>query len=120
MPDIQCLDHVAFAVADIDRQVRFFTTALHMTVQSQSEQHALVADPVSGFKIELTKSDGPATQFLHLGIRAAEIDTAYEKLVAQGVTTVHPPHRREFAHMRTAFVKDAGGLEIQLVTYDES
>jgi hypothetical protein len=28
------------------------------------------------------------------------------------------PHRRGFAHMHTSFLKQPGGLEVQLVKYD--
>ncbi len=30
-----------------------------------------------------------------------------------------PPQRRDFARMYTSFLKQQGGVEVQLVTYDE-
>ncbi len=49
-----------------------------------------------------------------MGFQVSDVDAAFDTLISAGLTTVHAPHRRERANIRTAFVKDAGGLEVQL------
>ena len=89
-----------------------------MTVQNQSERYALLADPSSGFKIELTKSTDGEAHFRHLGFRADDVDAVHESLAKAGMMSTVAPERREFARMTTAFLKEQNGLEIQLVKYD--
>jgi catechol 2,3-dioxygenase-like lactoylglutathione lyase family enzyme len=113
-------DHVALAVPDLGEQVERFTSMMGMSVQSRSERYALLVDPVSGFKIELSPSPDGDTHFRHLGFRAADVDADHAALLAAGMTSSEAPHRRDFARMYTAFLKDASGLEIQLVKYDQA
>ena len=110
------IDHIAIAVPSVAEQLQRFV-AMGLTVQSQSETYALVADPASGFKIELNQEPGEA-RFRHIGFRSDDVDAGHTELVAAGVASTEAPHRREFAHMRTAFLKDTNGLEYQLVDYD--
>jgi hypothetical protein len=116
MTSIQGFDHIALAVPDLDGFVNQMI-GMGMAVVSRQEKFALLADPASGFKLELSVSSGEA-QFRHLGFRAADVDTAYEQLVSAGMATVEKPHRRDFAKMRTAFLKEKNGVEVQLVKYD--
>ena len=120
MTGITSFDHVAFAVPDINEQVERLTTLMGMVVQSQSEAYALVADPVSGFKIELSRSADGEAHFRHLGFTTDDVDGAHDALVEAGMTSTEPPHRRDFARMRTAFLKEQSGLEVQLVDYDKA
>ncbi|HWA62756.1 MAG TPA: hypothetical protein VG939_15350 [Caulobacteraceae bacterium] len=39
-------------------------------------------------------------------------------MVGQGMAVTEAPHRRDFARMRTSFLNEPGGVEIQLVKYD--
>ena len=116
MMNIQAFDHIAIAVPDLDAQVKRLVD-MGMAIRSRSEKFALLADPSSGFKIELSVSEG-AAQFRHLGFRTADVDAAYEELVKAGMASVEKPHRREMAKMRTAFLKESNGIEVQLVKYD--
>lgn len=116
MINIEAFDHIAIAVPDLDAQVKRLVD-MGMVVRSRSDQYALLADASSGFKIELNLSEGEA-RFRHLGFRAPDVDSAYEELLKVGMAPVEKPHRREFAKMRTAFLKEGNGLEIQLVKYD--
>jgi len=116
MTHIQGFDHIAIAVPDLDRFVDQLL-AMGMKVVARTDNYALLADATSGFKIELNASEG-AAQFRHLGFRAGDVDAAYEELVRAGMATVEKPHRREFAKMRTAFLKERNGIEVQLVKYD--
>lgn len=112
------LDHIALTVPNLDEQVERFKNEFGMVVQSRSDRYALVADPTSGFKIELSRSDGAEAHFRHLGFRTDDVNTAHESLVEAGMETSEAPHRRDFAHMYTSFLKDHGGVEVQLVKYD--
>ena len=113
------IDHIALAVPDLDEQVDRLTSAFGMVVEGRSEFFALVADPASGLKIELSRSDDSQVHFRHLGFRAEDVDGAHESLVKAGMESSEAPHRRDFARMYTSFLKQQGGLEVQLVNYDE-
>jgi hypothetical protein len=78
----------------------------------------LIADPASGFKIEFSVSPDSETHFRHVGFRASDVDSGHEALAQAGLTSTEAPHRRDFARMYTAFLKDDSGLELQLVKYD--
>ena len=119
MTGITSLDHIALAVPDLKEEVERLTTMMGMVVQSQSDAYALVADPASGFKIELSRSDDGKAHFRHLGFTTPDVDADHDSLVAAGMASTEAPHRREFARMRTAFLKEANGLEVQLVDYDK-
>ena len=119
MPNISGFDHIALAVPNLGEEVERLTSLMGMVVQSQSERYALVADPASGFKIELSQSADGVAHFRHLGFRADDVDATHDWLVRAGLTTTVAPERREFARMRTAFLQEPGGLEIQLVKYDD-
>ena len=54
----------------------------------------------------------------HLGFRADDVDTAHADLVAAGMESSKDPHRQDFARMYTSFLKQSGGVEVQLVKYD--
>jgi catechol 2,3-dioxygenase-like lactoylglutathione lyase family enzyme len=119
MTDISSFDHVAFAVPDLDAQIERLTTMMGMVVQSRSGNYALVADPASGFKIELSLSPDSEAHFRHLGFTTPSVDADHDALVEAGMASTEGPHRREFAKMRTAFLKEESGLEVQLVDYDK-
>jgi catechol 2,3-dioxygenase-like lactoylglutathione lyase family enzyme len=113
------LDHIALAVPDLDAQVDRLANELGMVVEHRSELFALVSDPVSGLKLELSRSDDPEVHFRHLGFCADDVDGAHDSLVEAGMETSEAPHRRDFAGMYTSYLKQPGGLEVQLVKYDE-
>src|SRR5437870_1037853 len=79
---------------------------------------ARVADPASGLTLELSRSDDSEVHFRHLGFRTDNVDSAHETLVEAGMEVSESPHRRERARMYTSFLKQPGGLEVQLVKYD--
>ena len=51
------IDHIALAVPDLDEQLDRLTSAFGMVVESRFGDFALVTDPGSGLKIELSRSD---------------------------------------------------------------
>ena len=79
---------------------------------------AVLADPGSGLKLELSRSEDADVHFRHFGFKADDVDGAHETLVAAGMESSEAPHRRDFARMYTSFLKQRGGLEVQLVKYD--
>ena len=81
----------------------------------------LIADPASGLKIELGRSDDAEVHFRHLGFRADDVDGAHEQPGRRRAwSPSEAPHRRDFAGMYTSFLKQPGGVEVQLVKYDDA
>jgi catechol 2,3-dioxygenase-like lactoylglutathione lyase family enzyme len=112
------IDHIALTVPNLDEQVDRLTSDFGMVVEARFEGFALIADPASGLKLELGRSDDSEVHFRHFGFRADDVDGAHDSLVKAGMETSEPPHRRDFARMYTSFLKQRGGLEVQLVKYD--
>jgi catechol 2,3-dioxygenase-like lactoylglutathione lyase family enzyme len=110
------MDHISLAVPDVVAQVDFLANVMGMTAAIRSDEFGLVVDPDSKFRIEITRAEGDRTKLLHVGFQVRNVDEAFATLTQAGMDTVHAPHRRERAHIRTAFVKDAAGLEIQVST----
>src|SRR5579883_593498 len=106
------MDHISLAVPDVPSQVDFFTKVMGMTELMRSEQFGLVAEPNSGFRIEMSRAEGQEAKFLHIGFQTDNADLAYAQLAEAGLKTVHAPHKR-FTN-RTAFLRDEAGLEIQV------
>lgn len=50
----------------------------------------------------------------HFALSVPDLDAHIERL-----QSVEAPHRREPARMHTSYLNEGGGLEVQLVTYDE-
>ena len=113
------IDHIALTVPDLDEQVDRLTSAFGMVVEARFEGFALIADPATGLKLELGRSDDAQVHFRHFGFRADDVDGTHDSLVNAGMETTEAPHRRDFARMYTSFLKQRGGLEVQLVKYDE-
>ena len=94
------IDHIALTVPDLDEQVDRLTSAFGMAVESRFEGFALVADPSSGLKIELSRSDDSHVHFRHLGFRAEDVDGAHESLVEAGMASRPPGCLRNDVYMR--------------------
>ena len=112
------IDHIALAVPDLDEQIDRLASAFGMVVEGRSDFFALIVDPASGLKLELSRSDDAEVHFRHLGFRAEDVDGAHQGLVEAGMESSEAPHRRDFARMYTSFLKQRGGVEVQLVKYD--
>jgi hypothetical protein len=118
MTDTPALDHIALLVPNLPEVVERLKSAFGLEIEMNAGRFALLADPATGLKLELGQSEDAAVHFRHLGFRTEDVDAAHETLVSQGMDVSEPPHRRDFARMRTSFLKEAGGLEVQLVKYD--
>jgi len=112
------LDHIALLVPNLPEVVERLRSAFGMVVEMNAGHFALLADPGTGLKLELGQSGDAGVHFRHFGFRTDDVDSAHETLVGEGMEVSEAPHRRDFARMRTSFLKEAGGLEIQLVKYD--
>lgn len=113
------IDHLALAVPDLDAQVDLLASEFGMVIDVRIDGFALIRDPASGLKLELSRSDDTDVHFRHFGFRSDDVDSSHEHLVDAGMETSEAPHRRDFARMYTSFLKQRGGVEIQLVAYDE-
>jgi Glyoxalase/Bleomycin resistance protein/Dioxygenase superfamily len=111
-------DHIALTVPNLDDQVERLHDVFGMVVQSRFEGFAVLVDPGSGLRFELSKSDDAEVHLRHLGFRADDVDAAHSSLVAVGMETAQAPHRQDFANMYTSYLQQPGGVEIQLVKYD--
>jgi len=112
------IDHIALTVPDLDEQVDRLTSEFGMIVEARMDGFALMTDPATGLKLELGRSEDSEVHFRHLGFRAEDVDGEHESLVNAGMETSEAPHRRDFAGMYTSFLKQRGGVEVQLVKYD--
>jgi catechol 2,3-dioxygenase-like lactoylglutathione lyase family enzyme len=112
------LDHIALTVPNLDAQVERLTSAFGMVVQFRTEHFAVIVDPGSELKFELSTSDDDGVHVRHLGFRAIDVDAAHASLVAAGMETNAAPQRQDFANMYTSYLTQPGGLEVQLVKYD--
>jgi hypothetical protein len=111
-------DHIALNVPDLRGQVERLANDFGMTVEMRLERFAIVVDPATGLKFELGQSADSEIHFRHLGFRAEDVDHAHGCLVEAGMEVGQGPHRQEFARMYTSYLKQRGGLEVQLVRYD--
>ena len=57
------IDPIAVTVPNLDAHVELLTSAFGMVVESRVDGFALVADPASGLKIELSRSDDSQVHF---------------------------------------------------------
>jgi hypothetical protein len=112
-------DHIALTVPNLDEQVERLTGDLGMDVQVRFEGFAVIVDPGSNLKLELSASDDDEVHVRHLGFRAADVDATHASLVAAGMETSAAPHRQDFAKMYASFLKQPGCVEVQLVKYDD-
>jgi len=112
------IDHIAITVPDLDAQVNRLTTSFGMVVEARLDGFAILADPVTGVKLELGRSEDADVHLRHFGFQSVDVDHDHEDLVQAGMATGQAPHRRDFAEMYTSFLTQPGGMEIQLVKYD--
>ena len=74
------IDHIALTVPDLDEQVdRLTSDVRHGRRRPHPTSSPLVADPASGLKLELGRSDDAEVHFRHFGFRADDVDGAHEQ-----------------------------------------
>jgi catechol 2,3-dioxygenase-like lactoylglutathione lyase family enzyme len=118
------IDHLALSVTDFDQSIELFTGKLGMVVRRHGKHFAsgkrivMLADPKSGFKIELVERPDQPTELSHVAFRVEDVAAAHEALLAQGLESVRGPHHLDAAKADTALVRDASGMEVQIVRYE--
>jgi Glyoxalase/Bleomycin resistance protein/Dioxygenase superfamily len=113
------LDHMALSVPNLDEHVARLTTTFGMVAELHFEgAMAVITDPASGLKLELSASADSEVHFRHFGFRADDVDRAHASLVEAGMESNEEPQRQDFAHMYQSRLHQPGGLEVQLVKYD--
>lgn len=112
-------DHIALTVPNLHEQVERLTTDFGMEAQFRTDQFAVVVDPGSGITFELSGSDDDQVHVRHLGFRADDLDGTHARLAAGGMEPTGPPHRQDYARMYTSYLRQPGGVEVQLVKYDD-
>jgi catechol 2,3-dioxygenase-like lactoylglutathione lyase family enzyme len=112
-------DHIALNVPDLDAQVERLTNQFGMVVETRFGDFAVLADPGTGLKFELGRSPDAEVHLRHFGFRADDVDGAHASLVDAGMGSKEAPHRRDFARMYTSYLDQEGGVEVQLVKYDD-
>ena len=112
-------DHIALTVPNLNDQVDRLIGELGMEVRLRAEGFAVLVDPVSDIKFELSTSEDDDAHVRHLGFRADDVDAAHERLVEAGMEARVAPQRQDFARMYTSYLEQPGCVEVQLVKYDE-
>ena len=119
MTTTPAFDHISLAVPNLAEHVERLTTAFGMVTELHMEGFmAVLADPATGIKFELSASSDADVHFRHFGFRADDVDGAHASLVDAGMESKEAPVRQDFAHMYQSRLLQPGGLEVQLVKYD--
>lgn len=113
------IDHIAVTVPDLELQIDRLTRTFGMVIESRTGNFAVIADTATGLKLELGRSSDGEVHLRHIAFRADDVDGAHQQLVDAGMETAQAPHRRDDTRMDTSFLRQAGGLEVQLVRYHD-
>jgi hypothetical protein len=115
-------DHVAIEVPDLDGFIEALTTTGLMrllrrgTRTGTGQRLAMLVDD-QGQKVELI--EGEEVRFLHLAFEVGDVDAAHAALLGTGAAVVRTPQRIEAARALSSIVRTAGGVEVQVVRYDD-
>ena len=129
---VTAIDHVGFAVRDLDEAVAFYGRAfglplLHEEVnEEQGVREAMVGIGDSAIQLLAPlRPDSPIGKFLErngegiqqVAFRVSDVDAAAERLRAAGLRLLYDVPKRGTAGSRVNFVhpKDCGGVLVELV-----
>jgi len=118
---IEGLDHVAYAVSDLEAQVELLTRQLGLelvrrgTFRPTGAPLALLREPRSGLKLELVEGE-PA--FLHLAFAVDDVAAERARLGREGLDGSAGVVRIEAAQAESALLTQADGPALQLLRYD--
>jgi catechol 2,3-dioxygenase-like lactoylglutathione lyase family enzyme len=138
-PDGQALavrwDHAGLNVADLDATAAWYAGALGLRPENefavpQASLRGLMMVHESGFRLELIERKGavagiqaanPAEAALtrglgHFAVQVADLDAAFDRLVAAGAAPRVPPTSAPRPGARMAWVADCEGNLIELIT----
>src|SRR5688572_18269927 len=99
-------------VPNLEEQIALLTDVLGMAVQQRTDGFAVVVDPASAFKLELSESDDGGVHVRHLGFRADDVDAEHATLVSSGLSTRVAPHRQDFSGMYTSYLTNPDVVEV--------
>jgi lactoylglutathione lyase len=117
------MDHVALGVEDMDERIDYFTRVMGMQLRRTGTRHStgsrivLLADPVSGFKIELIETSPDERGLLHVAFRVDDVSAAHAELLAQGFKSLRGPHALAAAKAETALLEDPATMQVQIIKY---
>ncbi len=120
---IERVDHVAIGVADLDERIQFFTEQMGMHLKRRGTHNAMggriafLAD-AAGFKLELIETPDRQTGLMHIAFRVDDIPAEHERLCQEGLTPLRGPLHLKAAKADTALLKDAAGMEMQIIRYE--
>jgi catechol 2,3-dioxygenase-like lactoylglutathione lyase family enzyme len=111
-------------VEDLDRALRFYTGVLGLPLGHRSGDYAQLDTGATrlalytrsamaktlSMSLEAPPANAPGFE---IGFKVADVDTAFNDLVAQGAAAVMPPTDR-FWGQRTAYVRDPDGHLVEL------
>lgn len=124
------LDHVGIAVADLDEAIAFYERVfgMHCVHEETNEEQGVREAMLSPGSVQLLaplRPDSPIARFLdrngpgvqQVAYEVADVDSACERLRAQGVRLLYEQPKRGTGGSRINFVhpKDAGGVLVELV-----
>ncbi|MEN9225167.1 MAG: VOC family protein [Thermostichus sp. HHBFW_bins_43] len=127
---IERVDHVG--VADLDERIQFFTEQMGMHLKRRGTHNAtggriaFLAD-AAGFKLELIvlrtarsaiETPDRQTGLMPIAFRVDDLPTEHERLCQEGLTPLRGPLHLNAAKADTALLKDAAGMEMQIICYE--
>jgi hypothetical protein len=112
-------DHISLGVPNFDEVVDRLIGDFGMVAETRFDGFAVLVDPGSGLKFELGPSQDADVHFRHFGFRTDDVDSAHASLVEAGMQSKEAPVRQDFARMYQSRLEQPGGVEVQLVHYDE-
>ncbi len=116
---IMSLDYITLFVGDVQESKRFYQDLLGLRVLYESPNFVLLSAP-AGSKLGLHLAEGErgSKQTVNLHFRVADVDEAYARLSAQGLSFEHVPKRQPWG-LRSAAFRDPDGYLVELVAPDE-
>lgn len=117
-------DYMILIVEDLDRALRFYTGVLGLRLGHRSEDYAQLDTGATRLALYTRSAMGktlgmslgaPAANApgFEVGFKVADVDAAFNELVAHGAPPVVPPTDR-FWGQRTAYVRDPDGHLVEL------
>jgi lactoylglutathione lyase len=121
---LHAADYVILIVEDLDRALGFYTQVLGLRHGHRSGDYAQLDTGATrlalytrtamaktlGMSLEAPAANAPGFE---VGFKVADVDSAFNELVARGAQSVVPPTDR-FWGQRTAYVRDPDGHLIEL------
>jgi len=139
---IQAIRHTGIVVSDMKRSLRFYRDLLGMEVwadfKDDSEMVQAVTDVPGAniWMIKLKAADGVSIELLqylsnpqevpepvkacdvgcnHIALQVEELDTLYEKLIAEGIRFHSPPTVSSDGGAKITYCRDPEGVIVELV-----